>query len=247
MKGRKWRFDFGYPNGTGIQRSALLSAAAILDLTPVYALYLGTGDYREWEPCPDGHRGKRCTSCRKRSISLMPALLADQAIIDSSNTYERSVALEDVCTPTTTWPPFIPSLMKQGLAPALQDFLMTPQMGAREVAKKMIDRVLKVRAWQFGAVSTPGETKVRDAGHDRLGSIFQELPTDIGHWGFPYFEQILNPLQHAPPSYALELQPGNFDAHQLPPNMPESIAGIVVVRLPRSGNPSPTACRGRVR
>lgn len=63
----KWKFDFSYPNGTGSQRSALMSSSAALGLLPVYALYLGTGDYRDWEPCPDGHRSGRCLYCVKRS------------------------------------------------------------------------------------------------------------------------------------------------------------------------------------
>ncbi|MGC2652491.1 MAG: hypothetical protein WA317_02545, partial [Mycobacterium sp.] len=93
----KWQFDFDYPNGTRTQRSRLMSTAATLDLTPVYALYLGTTDYRNKERCPDGYQSGRCLACLKRSVSLMPALLADPVIVDSAQrTYERSVALEEL-------------------------------------------------------------------------------------------------------------------------------------------------------
>lgn len=42
----KWKFDFSDPNGTGKQRDRLMDSADILGLLPVYAVYLGSGDYR---------------------------------------------------------------------------------------------------------------------------------------------------------------------------------------------------------
>lgn len=87
---------------------------------------------------------------------------------------------------------------------------------------------------QFGAAIAPAKTLLPDGNHDRLGSVFQELPTDTGHWGVPYFDHILGPLLHSPPGYVLELDSGDLDADQLASTMPESVAGIVVVRLPRN-------------
>ncbi|MGE3328909.1 MAG: hypothetical protein AB7N61_26240, partial [Acidimicrobiia bacterium] len=63
VNGIKWKFDFSYPDGTGKQRKTLMAVSATLGLLPVYALYLGTGSYRSWEPCPDGHRSGRCLQC----------------------------------------------------------------------------------------------------------------------------------------------------------------------------------------
>jgi hypothetical protein len=232
----KWHFDFDYPKGTRTQRSRLMSTAATLDLTPVYALYLGTGDYRSWEPCPDGHHSRRCLPCVKRSVSLMPALLADEVIVDNSRcTYERSVALEELWTPEPTPRSWLIPALKEQLAPELDDFLTTPQTGTRAVTRAMIDRVLKVREGQFSAVSAPARTVLRVGGHDQLGPVFQELPADTGHWGVPYFEHMLNPLRHSPPGYVLELDSGDFDADHFESNMPENVAGIVVVRLPQNG------------
>jgi hypothetical protein len=231
----KWRFDFGYSNGIASQQSRLRSTAAILDLIPVYALYLGTGDYRNWERCPDGHQGRRCPSCVKRSVSLMPALLADAVIVnDSKTTYERSVALEELWTPSSTGSLLIPGLRQQA-APDLDQFLETRQTGTRAVARSMIDRVLRARAGQFGAVSAPDRTVLRDGGHDRLGPFFRDLPTDAGHWGVLYFQHVLNPLRHVPPDYVLEIESAEFDNAQIASNMPENVAGIVVVRLPENG------------
>lgn len=231
----RWRFDFGYRSSAGSQQSNLRSTAASLDLIPVYALYLGTGNYRNWEPCPDDHRGRRCPSCVKRSVSLMPALLADAAIVtDSKTTYERSVALEELRTPSSTGALLMPGLREQ-LDPELANFLLTPQTGTRAIARKTIDRVLRARAGQFGAVAAPGLNATREYAHDRLGPIFPERPADTGHWGIPYFGHVLDPLRHAPPDYVRDIESSEFDADELASTMPEDVAGVVVVRLPQNG------------
>lgn len=235
VHGSKWRFDFGYRSAAGSQQSILRATAASLNLVPVYALYMGTGDYRNWEPCPDDHRVRRCPSCAKRSISLMPALLADPAMVnDSGTTYERSVALEEMWTPNPASPLFIPGLSRQ-LDPKLANFLLTPQRGARAVAKSTIDRILRVRAGQFSADSPSVPSTMHDGSHDRLGPVFPDLPTDTGHWGVPYFQHALGPLRHVPPDYVLEIQSGELDADEVASNMPDDVAGVVVVRLPQNG------------
>lgn len=231
----RWRFDFGYRSGEHDQQSSLRMTAANLDLIPVYALYLGTGNYRNWEPCPELHQGRGCASCVRRSVSVMPALLADPAIVTGSKaTYERSVALEDIWTPTLGRSRLIPGLSQQ-LDPDLSEFLLTPQNGARKVAKSMISRLLQARAGQFSAVSAPGRGAVSDGRHDRLGPVFQNMPDDTGHWGIPYFDHVLNALRHAPPDYVLEIESGEFDANALDSNLPVDVAGVVVVRLPQNG------------
>lgn len=233
VAGSRWSFDFGYKSNSAArsQREVLRSVAAALDLLPVYALYLGTGDYRRWEPCPDGHRNGRCLSCVKRTISLMPALLAEELIVnDSASTYERSVALEELWTPPPTGALLIPALERE-LAPELMDFLQNRQDGTRAVARSVIDRVLRARFGEFGAVSTT-VARVRDGDHDQLGPVFGNVPDDTGHWGLRYFEHMLNPLRQTPPGYVLDITSGDFDVDNLASNMPDNIAGIVVVRVP---------------
>ncbi|WP_433521657.1 DUF6615 family protein [Nocardia pseudovaccinii] len=229
-----WNFDFGY-TATGAarsQREVLRSAAAMLGLLPVYALYLGTGDYRRWEHCADIHRRWRCIQCIKRTVSLMPALLADERnVCDAASTYERSVALEDLWTGCPASAPLRPALRNQ-LAPELSDFLQNRQDGTRAVTRSMIDSVLKSRFGQFAAVST-SVAGVHNGEHDRLGSVFGDVPDDTGHWGLRYFEHTLNPLLHTPPHYVLEIMTGDFDEDRLALDMPENIAGIVVVRVPQ--------------
>lgn len=228
-----WYYDFGYPNGTGRQRSKLLSAASALDLLPVYALYLGTGAYRNWEPCADGHLSGRCLQCVKRSVSLMPALLVDDLYADAASTYELSVALEDLWTPTTTGALLIPAQERQ-FAADLSGFLKKRQDGTRAVVRSMIDPVLRSHFGAFNLALATASTSVRDGDHDRLGHIFKDLPYDTGHWGVNYFAHTLNPLLHAPPDYVLEVMSGERNEEYLASDMPENIAGIVVVELPQN-------------
>lgn len=235
VHGGDWRFDFGYRSAAGSQQSSLSATAASLDLVPVYALYMGTGDYRNWERCSENHQRMRCPSCVKRSVSLMPAFLADPVIvIDSATTYERSVALEEMWMPSPTSPLFIPGLSRQ-LDPELVNFLLTPQRGVRAVAKSTIDRILRVRAGQFSADSPSVPSTMHDGSHDRLGPVFPDLPTDTGHWGVPYFQHALGPLLHVPPDYVLEIEAGELDADEVASNMPDDVAGVIVVRLPQNG------------
>lgn len=228
-----WRFGFEYPRGTGAQRDTLRSTASVLGILPVYALYLGTGSYRSWDPCPDGHRTGRCLQCVKRSVSLMPTLLANDLLVDEAETtYEQSVALEDLWAPSTERAILSPALRRH-VAPDLSRFLTKRQDGTRAVVRSMIDRVLRVRAGAFGASPAAPATAVADGSHDGLGSVFADLPSDTGHFGLNYFQHTLNPLRHVPPEYVLEITSGDFNAEAFASDMPESVAGIVIVRLTR--------------
>lgn len=230
-----WDFDFGYTSkgAARTQREVLRSAAAALGLLPVYALHLGTGDYRVWERCSNAHRGRRCMQCVKRSVSLMPALLAESVVVnDAVSTYERSVALEDLLDPPESAPLISPVLEEQ-LAPELADFLTMRQDGTRAVTRAMIDRVLRARAGAFSAAPAIAAERSRPGDHDRLGPVFGDLPADAGHWGLNYFEHTLNPLREAPPDYVLEIISGDFMEDHLASAMPDNVAGVVVVQVPR--------------
>ena len=230
----RWSFGFDYRRGTRLQKRALMSTASRLGLMPVYALYLGTGEYRDWKRCPDGHRSGRCLQCEKRSVSLMPALLAEKAsVVDSDSTYDRSVALEDLMRPSPHSAPLIPTL--QGQLPCeLAEFLTTSQTGVRAVTRSMLDRVLKARAGQLAQVGFPVGSVQGQGTHDDLGPIFGHTPADTGHWGVTYFEHVLRPLLHVPPSYVLEIESGDFNRTDLPLEMSD-VAGVIIVRLPNDG------------
>lgn len=85
----KWRFNFDYKSGE--QRRALCKAADLLDIVPVYSLYLGTQRYRWPANCGSGlHDAKDCENCAKLAVSLLPALLAkNHVIVDADSTYKH--------------------------------------------------------------------------------------------------------------------------------------------------------------
>lgn len=233
ITGSGWSFGFDHKAQTASlpQRDALFATAAALDLLPVYALYLGTGDYRRWEPCPTGHTAGWCLNCVKRTVSLMPALLADSRDVnDADSTYRRSVALEEILTSVAGGDTLIPAV-KSHLSRDLASFLLFPQRGTRAVTRSMLDRVLEARQRQFG-LGRPSVMVASGGAHDVLGPVFTELPDDTLHGGVRYFPHTLNPLRHAPPGYVLEILAGEANANALAEQLPETLAGIVVVQLP---------------
>lgn len=233
ISSKRWAFDFGYviPSTKLKQRDVLRSTAAALELCPAYALYLGTGDYRDWARCSDDHQNGRCLGCVKRAISVMPALLAEEFMTrDADSAYERSVALEDLWSPSNdeAW---LSPVLETLLAPDLLEFLQTSQDGTRAVGRALIDRVLRARSGAFSAAPTTIANTSAGA-HDDLGPVFSTIPDDAGHWGSRYFDEVLSPLRHVPPDYVLEILSGDFDETQLASRMPENVGGIVVVSLP---------------
>lgn len=225
----EWRFGFNYP-GTGRQLKSLMASASSLGLLPAYALYLGTGNYRRWHPCDTGHRPGRCLQCVKRSVSLMPAILADKDLVtNATSTYERSVALEDVWMAPRGSAPLIPTL-KRRLAPELFRFLTEQQDGTRAVTRAMIDRVLKARLGSY-RLGVPTHAS-RPPAVGETNPIFGDLPDDLDHSGTDYFAHVLSPLRHAAPRYVEGIESGDFSAEQVAAGMPESVAGVIVVRLP---------------
>lgn len=234
IRDQRWNFKFDYRSrgSARSQREVLIDTAATLGVLPVHALYLGTGDYRSWAPCAGSHQANRCRECTRRTISLMPALLAtDLFVDDAASTYEWSVALEDLWSPSSGGALLIPAV-ERAMSPQLKRFLKNDSPdGVRAVARSMIDRVLKAGAGQFSAATT--DTVPPPAGaHDRLGSIFQRLPADTMHGGVRYFEHVLTPLKHSPPSYVLDIMTGDVDKDALQAQMPEAVGGITVVQTP---------------
>lgn len=241
----KWWFGFNYASGQ-LKRSQyklLRSTANTLGLLPVYALYLGGGDYRNWERCSREHRERgHCPICMRRTISLMPALLAsDWAISDAKSTYEASVALEDLWTLPNESAPLWPA-MKRQLVPELLDFLQTRQDGTYAVTRSMIDRVLRARMGAFFDARLDTKAPIYRQEYDYFRSVFDHLPDDLGHWGIPYFPHVLRPLRRIAPDYVLEIldDPEDFgrgdflrNTSVATNNYLSSIAGLVVVRLSR--------------
>lgn len=233
----RWRFGFDYraAKAPGSQAEMLWSTAEMLGLLPVYALYLGTGDYRGWEPCSADHGQRRCYSCVKRTVSLSPQILSNPpGLTDATSTYERSVALEDLWAPSIADASHQPAALYGKLAPELQDFLTKRQDGTRAVTRNMIDTVLRARTGQFALVSTDVLSRSEGA-HDQLGQVFNDLPIETDHSGKSYFEHMLSPLRHSPPKHVLRIMSGDFNAYDLASDIPGNVAGVVVVQTPQQG------------
>ena len=198
-------------------------------------LYLGSADYRHWARCPVDHRSGRCLQCVKRSVSLMPAVLAEESmVIDAASTYQRSVALEDLGAPRVGRALLLPGVRRQ-LAPDLSRYLTREQEGVLAVSRSMIDRVLCVRALQAsGATAAPVLAGVPRS-HDHLGAIFHDRPADSGHWGGAYFVEVLAPLRRVPPGYVLDIEAGDFDRDELRSSLPDGVVGVAIVRLREQG------------
>ncbi|WP_448711924.1 hypothetical protein [Microbacterium profundi] len=223
---KRWGFNFDYRTKGSIrlQREILFEAAATLGVLPVHALYLGTGDYRGWVPCPGKHRKSRCPECMRRTISLMPALLAvDSMVDDAASTYEWSVALEDLWKPPSTGALLVPAL-ERAMSPDLVDFLKERPDGTRAVVRSMVDRVLRARAGQFSGVATRTQRSAVTS-HDDLGHVFQDLPADTMHGGVRYLNHVLEPLTYSPPDYVLEVMAGDPDVESLQAQMPKAVGG----------------------
>lgn len=232
-KGWGFKFDYRSPRAVRLQREVLVDTARTLGLLPVYALYLGTGEYRQWRRCPGNHRKSRCPECVRRTISLMPALLATDSLVnDAASTYRWSRALEDLWKPPEEGVRLLPALERQ-MSPDLAEFLKERPDGTRAVVRSMIDRVLIARAGQFAEIAaSPGAPPT--SGHDDLGGVFGGLPDDTMHGGVRYFQHTLDPFTPSPPSYVLDVMAGESDIQSMHAQMPDSVGGIVVVSTPSS-------------
>lgn len=237
----RWKFDFSFKGktATSSQHELLRSAAAQLDLLPAYALYLGTPEYRGNEMCSPDHQSSDCQACAMRSISMMPAILANEHLVnDAPTTYSSSVALEEMWKPNNT-PSLILPTIERHLTADLANFVAEEQRGSRAVARAMFDLVARARFGQFAA-ATPGLAPYRAGLDDRLGSVFQNFPEDTMHGGIKYFPHALQSLHHAPPAYVLEVESGDVDLASVADQMPPSVAGVVVIRTPDSAErPAP--------
>jgi len=194
----KWTFKFNH--NAGAQRRALFDAARALDVTPAYSLYLGTQQYRASAPCGDTSHGTgACENCAKLAVAIMPAILAEMDLVtDAGSTYWRSVALETAFDNAEEQSAWMGGISAQ-LTDDLRAFLTTPQQGARAIARSLVDRVLQVRALQFS------KNVMEAVRTERLGSLFPDLPGDVGHFGSPYLPTMLRGLVYAPPDYVVRM------------------------------------------
>lgn len=231
-------FDFGHTNTHGLQRDLLRRAAGDLGVAAMYALYTGTPASRNGLCCSATHYEPTCTTCEPATVSVTSELLVrtySSTRVPAEDVLAQALPVEhaviDHEAPTANrW--IVGAL---GLDDDLRQFLLTPQTGAKRVARSIFDRVLATRMGQFSLAAPAHSDRVTDA------RIFEQLPRDAGHFGEPYFESVLRGLRSAPPAYATALAAG--EQLILPPaaswldDEEEGPRGVVVISLGGEGSP----------
>lgn len=156
-------------------------------------------------------------------MSIVPSIVAQylKPRVGSNvaaEVFHWALPVEDIADPGRPQP------LMRPLAPVhpdIAEFMLSPQEGARRVAKTMLEAVHSLRRGQFSrALATNA-----DAGQDM---VFPEQPTDRGHFIVPYLAHILSGLRRWPPAYVEDLFAG-----RTPPRwVIDAVTGIVVIRDP---------------
>jgi hypothetical protein len=230
-----WLVDVSHREGK--QLGDLLRTAENLDVPAVYAVYTGGLVFREPLPCP--HNGaqagpdpssaddpgpeEECLPCRKMAISMVTAYQLNTGWYDPKMTADlvvsESVPVEDLVDPDVPSPPVWDLNLHELTDPQLRDFLLKPQGGAREIARRIFRLVADHRRGAFSAASAellpvPG------------APIFPDVPEDRGHFPGPYYRHVMQGLRTSPPDYVETLRrPPIFDEF---PQVPDGNIGFIV-------------------
>ncbi|MFW3170816.1 hypothetical protein PGN05_12360 [Geodermatophilus sp. CPCC 206100] len=219
-RGDSWQVDIRHRNGS--QYRDLLATADQFQVPALYGVYTGGLVFREALLC--SHRASPdCVRCRRMAISMITAYQLSSFVspVDTAElVLTEAVPLEDLVDPSlpagVVW-----DLNLSKLGPGdLRDFLVKDQHGPREVAKRIFSSVAKHRRGAFAAALAE-RTILADE------PIFENLPSDTGHFPGPYFPHILRGLRVRPPSYVVDVQVGR----PAPLDLVDRLAGVVVVTL----------------
>lgn len=221
-RGRAHHLSLHHTNVRGDQYELLGTAAELLGVVPLYALYLGPAAARMDLACGKLHSGQACQHCRPATVSFVPALVAREYVLDRKNAIEllSYVMPMEYLARDASHP--VSDINVLGIAPDLGSFLQSTQTGARAVAKHVFDAVSTARAAEF-----------RDS-LPRLGfqtftssEMFRNMPSDAGRFGVPYFPHVFRGLRRRAPSYVFDIVATGTTSHAFPP----SIAGVVVMQV----------------
>jgi len=193
-----WKIDFGYQSGDEPQVNKLLALSNHLEVPAVYVLFCGDAKYRGGMPCGRLHLEKDCDRCDRASVSVLPAICARYLSAlnsDATTAFAMAEPVEDLVVPGMFDVVAIDSNF-QNMSVELKEFLMTPQIGSREVAKKIFKIASIIRKGQFSAVSST-------LSPSRSDTVFRAFPLDTGHFGVSYIEHILRGLK---PSLPIEIE-----------------------------------------
>ena len=229
-RGSTWSIDFGYGRPSGDQMRALFRTADTLSVPPIYMFSTGDVTYRDALTCGPSHAGADCRRCREASVPVLSALVARDVTTNEQfhpeliavDAFHCSSPLESLVDPKAG-AELAYDLNLRRLRPELADLLVfarQPQTGARQVAKAVLAEVSRYRRRQFAAASLTPAKLEEDA-------VFATSPGDIGHFGVPYFRQILRCLRRTVPDYLADIM-----ADREPPaDVKSLVAGVVVVHI----------------
>jgi hypothetical protein len=215
-----WRIDFGFVSGDELQLNKLLRSSNHLDVPAVYVLYCGDRGYRRGLTCGAHHNERICAKCASASVSALPGLCAryiHEWQLGAPTAFRMATSVEDLVTPGAQGSA-ITDLNLNCVEPALKQFLLAPQSGSREVAKKVFAMTSELRKGQYVAASST----MMPVRSDR---VFESFPADRGHYGVSYFDNILRGLKPRIPDEVQEAMNGNPDALL---RIHEELAGIAV-------------------
>lgn len=135
----------------------------------------------------------------------------------------ESVPVEDLVDPDVPSPPVWDINLHELTDPQLRDFLLKPQGGARQIARRIFRLVADHRRGAFSAASA-------ELLHVPGAPIFPDVPEDRGHFPGPYYRHVLQGLRSSPPDYVETLRrPPTSDEPWDVPQIPNGNIGRIVV------------------
>lgn len=260
LAGGEWHVDISHRDGA--QLRTLLRTAHDLKVPAVYSIYTGGLVYRASMPCLHQSAaagllqaapaapgttpgtgladGQECCRCRRMAISMVTAYQVtsswESAVMTGNVALTESVPLEDLVDPAVPSSPIWDVNLEHLADPELVAFLQRPQVGAREVARRIFRLVATRRAMQFSAAIAEPIT-VPDS------PVFANVPQDPGHFPGPYYAHVLSGLRTRPPTYVDDLRQTFNTWPGQEPTAPDgtydrprvlagtSVAGMVLVTL----------------
>jgi hypothetical protein len=208
--------------GAPDQMTTLFQAARDLYVPAVYALYFGPVEGRGLR-CGPAHADS-CEPCRRKTIAVFPGLRArlmppDRAV-SARHAFAECLALEDLADTTQNQEP-ARYIGVARLPEELQHWMTQPQVGARQIAKRVYQMIIR-----------PNELMESADVADRIlvppDAVFQAVPLDVGHFGQPYVAHVLRGLRRQPPPYVLGILAS--ETPMLGPEL-DGIAGVVVLTI----------------
>lgn len=221
-KSSRWWVDFAYKDNQ--QRRDLMWLGDFYQIVPLYALYLGTSNYRSGAFCRshDGH-AEDCQMCRMSTLSVVPAMLTreggasefDQTAMALTSHLSLEELVDPSVDPIESWTQDFTSATE-----AFMQFMREPQTGSRDIAKKIVKQIEYVRGLQHSLVE-------EGVAITRSDAVFPQLPDAATHLNVQYFPHALAGLRTAPPDYVQEFLRTGELSNDLP-----NVGGLAVTTIP---------------